>query len=440
MDQLAHELGMDPLELRRKNFIPPHDEPHETPIGVVYDSGNYDGTLDKLLEHVDVAGLPRRAGASCAPRASTAGSGSARTPRSAASRRRASSARAASACRAAAGSRRMVRVHTNGAVTVYTGTSPHGQGHETGFAQIVADRLGVDPQQVEVVHGDTATGPEGLDTYGSRTLAVGGEAVARAAEKVADEGEGDRRPPARGRRRRTSRSATASSRSRARRTRAMTLAEIAGAAYIPREPARRAWSPGSRRRRSTTRRTSCSRSARTRASSTSTPRRARSKVVRYVAVDDCGPAINPMLIDGQVHGGIAHGDRPGAVRAGRLRRRRPARHRHVRRLRAADRRRAPVASRPTAPRRRRRRTRSASRASARPARSPPRAAVTNAVIDALRPLGVTYIDMPLTPMRVWQAIHTAAGPAATEQGKDVGEHGQGSSGSGPASPTEGGAQ
>ena len=68
------------------------------------------------------------------------------------------------------------------------------------------------------------------------------------------------------------------------------------------------------------------------------------------------------------------------------------------------------------------------------------AAVTNAVIDALRPLGVTFIDMPLTPMRIWQAIHTAGGPAATEQGKDVGEHGQGSSGSGPASPTEGGAQ
>jgi aerobic carbon-monoxide dehydrogenase large subunit len=66
--------------------------------------------------------------------------------------------------------------------------------------------------------------------------------------------------------------------------------------------------------------------------------------------------------------------------------------------------------------------------------------VTNAVIDALRPLGVTYIDMPLTPMRIWQAIHTASGPAKTEQGKDVGDHGQGASGSGPASPTEGGAQ
>jgi carbon-monoxide dehydrogenase large subunit len=71
-------------------------------------------------------------------------------------------------------------------VTAYTGSSPHGQGHETGFAQIVADRIGVDPQQVDVIHGDTATGPFGLDTYGSRTLAVGGEAIARAAKKVAD--------------------------------------------------------------------------------------------------------------------------------------------------------------------------------------------------------------------------------------------------------------
>ena len=80
----------------------------------------------------------------------------------------------------------MVRVHNTGAVTVYTGTSPHGQGHETAIAQIVADKLGVDPQVVEVIHGDTGTGPEGRNTYGSRSLAVGGEAVARCADKVVD--------------------------------------------------------------------------------------------------------------------------------------------------------------------------------------------------------------------------------------------------------------
>ena len=80
----------------------------------------------------------------------------------------------------------MVRVHVTGAVTVYTGTSPHGQGLETTFAQIVADRLGIDPQNVEVIHGDTGTGPQGLDTYGSRSLAVGGESIARATTKIVD--------------------------------------------------------------------------------------------------------------------------------------------------------------------------------------------------------------------------------------------------------------
>src|SRR5207248_9196813 len=80
----------------------------------------------------------------------------------------------------------MVRVHNTGAVTVYTGTSPHGQGIETAFAQIVADKLGVDPQVVEVIHGDTGTGPEGRNTYGSRSLAVGGEALARCTDKIAE--------------------------------------------------------------------------------------------------------------------------------------------------------------------------------------------------------------------------------------------------------------
>src|SRR5581483_7737879 len=78
----------------------------------------------------------------------------------------------------------MVRVHNTGAVTVYTGTSPHGQGLETAFAQIVADKLGVEPEVVEVVHGDTAIGPEGRGTYGSRSLANGGEAIAKATDKV----------------------------------------------------------------------------------------------------------------------------------------------------------------------------------------------------------------------------------------------------------------
>ena len=191
-------------------------------------------------------------------------------------------------------------------MTVYTGTSPHGQGLETAFAQIVADRLGHRRRDmVEVIHGDTGTGPFGLGTYGSRSLAVGGEAIARATAKVVDKAQADRRPPARGRAR--------GHRARRRQVLRQGLARQ-GHDARPRSPARayipenlpEGMEPGLEETRSTTRRTSCSRSARTRASSTWTPETGKVDVVRYVAVDDCGPAINPMLIDGQVHGGIAH--------------------------------------------------------------------------------------------------------------------------------------
>jgi len=163
------------------------------------------------------------------------------------------------------------------------------------------------------------------------------------------------------------------------------------------------------------------------------------EVVRYVAVDDCGPPINPLLIDGQVHGGITQGlgqalfeqvvyDADGQLVTGSF----------------VDYALPTAAEMPS--------FETSRTVTPSPVNSlgvkgvgeagtiAGSATVTNAVIDALRPLGVTYIDMPLTPMRIWQAIHTASGPAKTEQGKDVGDHGQGASGSGPASPTEGGAQ
>ncbi|MGH2890679.1 MAG: xanthine dehydrogenase family protein molybdopterin-binding subunit, partial [Solirubrobacteraceae bacterium] len=168
IEQLAHELGMDPLEIRRRNFIPTEDFPAAVATGVVYDSGDYAKTLDRLLEHVDLdgfraeqerlraEGVHRGIGFSTyteicglAPSRVTGPSGV--------------------GVQAGLWESAMVRVHNTGAVTVYTGTSPHGQGLDTAMAQIVADRLGVDPAVVEVVHGDTATGPEGRGTYGSRS-------------------------------------------------------------------------------------------------------------------------------------------------------------------------------------------------------------------------------------------------------------------------------
>src|SRR3954466_13461790 len=181
IDQLAAELGMDRLELRRKNFIDPASFPHETALGVEYDSGNYPAALDKLLEHFDPeaakaqapAGKLRGVGYSTyteicglAPSRVTGPSGF--------------------GLQTGLWESAMVRVHITGAVTVYTGTSPHGQGLETTMAQIVADKLGTSPANVEVIHGDTGTGPQGLGTYGSRSTAVGGEAVAKATAKIVD--------------------------------------------------------------------------------------------------------------------------------------------------------------------------------------------------------------------------------------------------------------
>ena len=185
LDQLAEELGMSPVEIRRKNFIPSDQFPAEVATGVIYDSGDYDKTLDKLLEHVDMdafrseqqalrsEGVYRGIGLSTyteicglAPSRITGPGGV--------------------GVQAGGWESALVRVHNTGAVTAYTGASGHGQGHKTAFAQIVADRVGVDPQNVEIIQGDTGTGPEGRNTYGSRSLAVGGEALARCANRIAE--------------------------------------------------------------------------------------------------------------------------------------------------------------------------------------------------------------------------------------------------------------
>src|SRR3954447_8228681 len=181
IDQLAAELGMDRLELRRKNFMDPASFPHETALGIVYDSGDYPGALDLLQQHFDAdavkaqapAGKLRGIGYSTyteicglAPSRVTGPSGF--------------------GLQTGLWESAMVRVHITGAVTVFTGTSPHGQGLETTLAQVVADRLGTDPANVEVIRGDTGPGPQGLGTYGSRSTAVGAESVAKATMKVAE--------------------------------------------------------------------------------------------------------------------------------------------------------------------------------------------------------------------------------------------------------------
>ncbi|MGI9557033.1 MAG: xanthine dehydrogenase family protein molybdopterin-binding subunit, partial [Solirubrobacterales bacterium] len=183
MEQLAAELDLGVLEVRRRNFIQPEDFPAERPHGPVYDSGNYDGSLDRLLEHLDLEsfraeqaslreqGIHRGVGFSTYMEASGLGPSSLAGP-------------ALSGIDLAFWESAVVRVSPDGSVTVQTGSVPAGQGHETTFAQLVADRVGAHPKDVKVVWGDTDSVPNGMGTYGSRSIVVGGEAAAIASDRV----------------------------------------------------------------------------------------------------------------------------------------------------------------------------------------------------------------------------------------------------------------
>jgi aerobic carbon-monoxide dehydrogenase large subunit len=440
MDRLADELGMDRLELRRKNFPDKAEFPFETALGIVYDSGDYHGTLDRLLEMFDLEefrreqerlrgeGVHRGVGFSTWVEVCGLAPSRAVGPQGV-------------GLQAAFYESANVRVTPTGSAIVFTGTSPHGQGIDTSFAQITGDLLGIDPENVQVLHGDTDQGAWGWNTYGSRSLAVGGEALVRAARKVQDKAKRicaalleaapedieliDGKFQVRGSP-----------------DKSMTMAEISGAAHIPPNELPADIEPGLEE------------------SSFYDPENfvfpfgahacvvdvdaetGKVKVVRYLAVDDCGPAINPMLIDGQIHGGIAHAigqalyeqvvyDDEGQLVTGtfvdyalptaaempffetdRTETPSPVNQLGVKGIGEAG----TIAATP---------------------------AVAAAVLDALAPLGVKQLDMPFSPMRVWQAIEEAKGrgdgPRDSEQGRPLGEHGEGASGSGPASPFEGGA-
>jgi carbon-monoxide dehydrogenase large subunit len=405
MDKLAGELGMDPLELRRKNFISKEEFPFTTPLGITYDSGDYHATLDRLLERFDLDAF-RQEQASLREKGVYRGVGfSTYTEVCGLAPSRAVGPQGVG-LQAAFWESAMVRVHPSGSATVYTGTSPHGQGHDTGFAQITADRLGIDPERVEVVHGDTGTGPWGWGTYGSRSLSVGGEAVARAAEKVQEKAK-----------RITAALLEAAPEDielvdgkfqvRGSPDKAKTMADIAFAAHVPPQELPTDIEPGLEE------------------TSFYDPENfvfpfgahacvvevdaetGKVQVVQYVAVDDCGPAINPMLIDGQVHGGIVHAigqalyervhyDADGQLvtstfvdyaiptaaelpwfETDRTETPSPVNSLGVKGIGEAG----TIAATP---------------------------AVAAAVLDALAPLGVKWIDMPLSPMRVWEAIQTAS--------------------------------
>jgi aerobic carbon-monoxide dehydrogenase large subunit len=440
MNKLADELGMDRLELRRKNFIPKEEFPHETALGIVYDSGDYHGTLDRLLERFDVdgfrseqerlrgQGVYRGVGFSTYVEVCGLAPSRAVGPQGV-------------GLQAAFWESSIVRVHPTGSATVYSGTSPHGQGLDTSFAQIAADILGIDPENVDVVHGDTDQGAWGWDTYGSRSISVGGEAVARAARRVQDKAKRicaallEAAPE-------DIELSNGKFQVRGSPDKAMTMAEISGAAHIPPNELPADFEPGLEESAFYDPENFVFPFGAHACVVEVDPETGKVEVVRYVSVDDCGRAINPMLIDGQVHGGIVHAvgqalyeqvvyDDEGQLVTGTF----------------VD------YALPTAaelPPLETSRTETPSPVNSLGVKGVGEAgtiaatpAVAGAVLDALRPLGVTELDMPHTPMRVWQAIQAAggngAGPPASEQGRDVGEAGRGAAGSGPAGPGEGGA-
>lgn len=298
----ARELKVDPAELRRKNFIQPHQFPYQTPVALEYDVGDYEASLDKALELADYGGFIERRkaseaggklrgiGVSCYIEACGL-----------------APSQVAGALGAGVGlwESGEVRVNPTGSVTVLTGSHSHGQGHETTFAQLVASRFGISVDDVEVVHGDTGKMDFGLGTYGSRSLAVGGSALTKAADKVVEKGrliaahlmqsDAEKIDFEQGEYRlRDS-------------NEARTFQEIAFAAYVPHDFPHDDLEPG------LTEKAFYDPGNFTFPAGTYIcevevdPETGVTDILKFTAVDDFGTIINPMIVAGQVHGGIAQG-------------------------------------------------------------------------------------------------------------------------------------
>jgi carbon-monoxide dehydrogenase large subunit len=396
MDMIADETGEDPIEVRRRNFISASEFPADTCTGLTYDSGDYDRALDRLLEEVDYGALRREQeerrrrgelmGIGLSTYVEICGLGP-------------SSAMPAGGWEACT-----VEVRRTGRVVVKTGAHPHGQGHETSFAQMAADALGVGVDDVEVAHGDTDYVPEGIGTFGSRALAVGGAALARSLEDIREKAreiaahlleaapedvvyEGDRLhiagAPDRG----------------------VGFQDVVTAAYMA-DDLPEGVEPGL---------------AATRFFEPENftfpfgahlcvvdvdPGTGEPSIRRYVAVDDCGNIINPMLVDGQVHGGVAQAvaqslyeeavyDEDGQLVTGSLMEYAVPKARHVPSFETHN----TVTPSPVNP--------MGAKGVGEAGTIGGNPAVMNAVADALAHLGVRHVDMPATREKLWRILQDA---------------------------------
>ncbi|HET7882498.1 MAG TPA: xanthine dehydrogenase family protein molybdopterin-binding subunit [Acetobacteraceae bacterium] len=302
VDACAHDTGIDRVEIRRKNFIPADAFPYQTPVALQYDSGNYQATLDACLKEADYAGFAARRSAAAA-KGKLRGIGI--------STYLEACGIAPSAVVGSLGARAglyevaNIKVHPTGSVTVYTGTHSHGQGHETTLAQLVTDQLGVPLDQVEVVHGDTGKIPFGMGTYGSRSLAVGGTAMVKAMDKIIAKGK-----------KIAAHLMEASVEdiefknntfSVAGTDKSKTLTDISLAAYVPHNYPIEELEPGLDETafydpKNFTFPGGCHVAEVEVDKDTGMV-----EVVNFVAVDDVGRVINPMIVEGQVQGGVAQG-------------------------------------------------------------------------------------------------------------------------------------
>ena len=401
VDKAARETGIDPVELRRRNLIRPDQFPYQTPVALQYDIGDYQATLDLALEMARADSFEERR-AEARARGQLRGFGVSTFLEACGI---APSAVVGSlGCRAGLYESGQVRVHPTGSVTVYTGSHSHGQGHETTFAQIVSDELGVPIDQVEVVHGDTQQIPFGMGTYGSRSLAVGGAAIYNAAQKVIAKGK-----------RIAAHLLEASeadiefengSFTVAGTDRAKAFGEVALAAYVPHDYPIEELEPGLDETAFYDPKNFTFPAGTHIVEVEIDPETGTVELVQVTGVDDLGRIINPMIVAGQLHGGLAHGigqalleecqyDENGQLLTGS--------YLNYTMPRAAD---LPnfelghnttlcthnplgvkgvgeVGSIGVCP------------------------AVINAVVDALAEHGVTHIDMPATPEKVWRAIQSS---------------------------------
>lgn len=408
VDIAALELGMDRVEIRRRNFIPKDAFPYQTPVALQYDSGDYHRTLDEALQASGWHTFEQRR-AEAARRGKLRGIG--------VSTYIEACGIAPSAVVGSLGARAglyevaNIRVNPTGSITVFTGTHSHGQGHETTFAQLIADRFGVPMSQVEIVHGDTAKVPFGMGTYGSRSLAVGGSAIVKAADKIIAKA---KRIAAHLLEASVDDIEFKDGMFRVAGTdRAKSFAEVSLAAYVPHNYPIEELEPGLEETafydpKNFTFPAGCHI-----CEVEIDPETGRVEVVNFTAVDDVGRVINPMIVEGQVQGGVAQGigqalletcvyDETGQLVSGSMM--------DYTMPRADDLPDIRVGTAVTMCTHNPLGVKGCGEVGA--IGAPP--AVIGAVVDALRDYGVRHIDMPATPQKIWRIIQAGRQRLAAE--------------------------